>query len=189
MIVATPVEQLELPDEALYEIVDGIKVEKPVSVFSIWVASELCQLVGPHCKATRRGWAVTEMVFVLDRTSDLRRRPDFAFVSAERWPLDKPLPYVGDWNLAPDLAVEVASPGNTFTDLAGKVTEYFQHGVNEVWIVVPEKRQVYVYRTPRDARILSATDVLSTPLIPGWSIPVGDFLPVPPRPEPMTGAG
>lgn len=183
MIVATHVEQVELPDEALYEIVDGVKVEKPMSVISLWLASELSHSLGPFVKTHRLGFVVSEMIFVLDRTTNLRRRPDLAFVSAKRWPLDRRLPYHGDWEVVPDLAIEVASPTNTFENLAGKVREYFQYGAEEVWILLPEAQEVYVYQTARTVRILQAKDTLSTERIPDWSIVVGDLIPNPPTSE------
>lgn len=168
-----------LPDHVLHEVVDGAFQEKPTTAWSIWVANELFQSFAQSRAAWSTGTFVVEMLFILDRSSNLRRRPDVAFVSHSTWPPGKALPYHDDWEVSPDLAIEVPCDRASFASIAGKVTEYFQHGVNEVWIVVPEKRQVYVYRTPRDARILTASDVLSTPQVPGWSTVVGDLLPAP----------
>ena len=42
---------------------------------------------------------------------------------------------------------------------------------------MPESRQIYVYHTPRAATVLEASETLSTPLLPDWSVSVGDVLP------------
>ncbi len=177
MIAAVPLEATELSDDALYELVDGVLVEKPVSSLSIWIAGDLYLSLGHFVKSRKLGTFYSEMVFILDAVTNLRRRPDLAFLSAAKWPVGRPPPAKGDWAIIPDLAIEVASPGNTFSNLARKVREYFEHGVAEVWILIPEERQVYVYRSPREARVLEAADVLSTTLLPDWSATVGDVIP------------
>ena len=48
------------------------------------------------------------------------RRPDLAFVSAAKWPLDRLLPETGDWRIVPDLVVEVVSPNDVFQDVLSK---------------------------------------------------------------------
>lgn len=88
------------------------------------------------------------MLFILDVTRDLRRRPDVAFVSAERWPLSHTFPETGDWNVVPDLAVEVLSPPDVVKDVLAKLREYFHYGVQVVWVIAPEEQQVYAYTAP-----------------------------------------
>src|SRR5947209_520562 len=49
--------------------------------------------------------------FILARKPDIVRAPDVCFISAGHWPaMERP---VGYWEGAPDLAVEVVSPGDT----------------------------------------------------------------------------
>src|SRR5436309_15639617 len=124
MSSATLTEPAALPDEALYEVVNGQKIEKPpMSAEALWLASRLQNRLGPFAEDHGLGTVVTEMMFILDPAADLRRRPDVAFVSAERWPLDRSPPYEGDWEVVPDLAVEVISPSNSVDDLLDKVAE------------------------------------------------------------------
>lgn len=166
------------PDDMLYERVDGQFVEKHVSAIAVWLAGRLFELMNAAGRASRTGQAVNEMVFILDTERDLRRRPDVAFVSAERWPLDKLPPWETDWPIVPELAVEIISPGNSMNKMMRKLNEYFRHGVSEVWLALPEERSVHCYSGPKTVRILDAADMLSTPLLPGWSLTVGDWLPV-----------
>jgi Uma2 family endonuclease len=117
------------------------------------------------------------MVFILDEVRDLRRRPDLAMLRADKWPVGEPPPPTGDWLIIPDLAVEVLSPGNSYEKMLGKLREYFDYGVTEVWIVAPTERIVQVYRSLDDVKSFHVGQSLSTELVPGWSMPVGSLLP------------
>ena len=147
---------LAVQDEPLYEIVNGQRVElPPMSAYATWLASRLHGRLWPYAEDKGLGTSVTEMLFVLDAEHDLRRRPDVAFVSKARWPLDRALPMVGDWDVVPDLAVEVISPNGVFKDVLAKVREYFHYAVHVVWVIAPEEQQVYVYDAPTHVHILT----------------------------------
>jgi Uma2 family endonuclease len=186
MTTATLSEQL-LTDEQragdiLYEVEYGRIVEKPVSAYTLWIASWLMRALGPHVEDNRIGTAYMEMVFVL--APGLKRRPDLAFLANATWPIDQPPPPEGDWAIIPDLAVEVISPNNLYSNIVAKLREYFEAGVTEVWVVVPESRIVQVFRGIDQVRTVEAGQDLTSEMIPGWSINVGKLLPhVFPRPE------
>lgn len=149
-------------DEPLYEIVDGQRVTvPPMSVYTTWLASRLHGRLWPYGEEHGLGMCVVEMLFILDAERNLRRRPDVAFVSTGRWPLDREIPLTDDWNIVPDLAVEVISPNDIFQDVLTKLPEYFQYGVQLVWAVVPEVQQVYVYDSPTQVCILTVHDTLT----------------------------
>jgi Uma2 family endonuclease len=125
----------------------------------------------PLVKAKDSGTVVQEMLFILDADRDLRRRPDVAFVSADRWPLDRALPETGDWLVVPNLAVEVVSPNDLVADLAAKIREYFHYGVEQLWVILPSERKVYVYDSPTQVRILGAEeDLEGERLLPGFRL-------------------
>jgi Uma2 family endonuclease len=129
--------------------------------------------LGSYTEEHALGTAVTEMLFILDAQRDLRRRPDVAFVSVARWPLYQELPETGDWNVVPELAVEVLSPNDAAKDVLAKVREYFHYGVQVVWVVSPEEQQVYVYTSPTRVRILAVDDTLTEEqLLPGLQLPL-----------------
>lgn len=164
-------------DELLYEIVNGQRVDlPPTSAYATWLASHLHGRLGPYAEDKGLGTSVIEMLFVLDTEHDLRRRPDVAFVSTARWPLDRALPMTGDWNVVPDLAVEVISPNDVFQDVLARVREYFYYGVQVVWVIAPEEQQVYVYDAPTHVRILTVQDDLTgDEVIPGFRMPIGQL--------------
>ena len=168
-------------EEPLYEIVNGQHVDlPPMSAFATWIASRLDHRLGPFADDHGLGTVVTEMLFVLDPEQNLRRRPDVAFVSAKQWPLNRELPESGDWEVVPDLAVEVVSPTDEFSEVVAKVREYFEYGVRRVWVILPEERQVYVYDSPTQVRILAEGETSSGgDLFPGFSLPLASlFTPV-----------
>ena len=66
------------------------------------------------------------------------RRPDFIYVSYEKWPTRRKRSKDAAWNIVPDIAVEVVSPSDIFSDVYEKVGEYFRAGFPQVWIVHPE---------------------------------------------------
>jgi Uma2 family endonuclease len=162
----------------LYELVGGELVEKKTSYLASLVASRFFGLLFMHLHRNSVGHAVSEGVFILDRAAGLKRRPDADFVSADRWPLDRPFPDKGDLELAPDLAVEVVSPNDTMSEVLAKVREYFQYGVREVWVIVPEERQVLRYTGVSQVRILTENDLLDgAPVVAGWQLTVRDLFP------------
>jgi Uma2 family endonuclease len=180
---ATLSEPIASPEGALYEVVNGQRVElPPMGAQSTFIASLLHILLGGHVLNHRLGSAVAEMLFILDAASDLRRRPDVAYVSADRWPLDRPIPATGDWEVVPDLAVEVISPNDVYEDVLAKVGEYFDGGVRQVWVVSPRERRVYVYDSRDAVRIVAAPADLETSLLPGWRLSLATLFRVP-QPE------
>ncbi|MFO0808017.1 MAG: Uma2 family endonuclease [Gemmataceae bacterium] len=168
-----------LPADALAEVVDGVIVEKIVSIGSQWIASRLHTRLDQFVEDHRLGIVVTEGVFVLEPDDQLKRRPDVAFVSADRWPVDTDPPMEGDWEVIPDLAVEVVSPHDTANAVAEKVREYFDHGVREVWVIYPVTREVYVHGSGESFRVVGLAGALETPLVPGWRLPLATLFRTP----------
>src|SRR5262245_55075720 len=114
--------------------------------------------------------------------------PDVVWVSIERLP--QVLGEDGKLHAAPDLAVEVISPGwqNEQRDRDTKLKLYSRRGVREYWIVDWQTRQVEVYRRSRAKLIHTATllhdDELTSPLLPGFSCKVSTlFMQIPLTPK------
>jgi Uma2 family endonuclease len=170
--LATPATMGEPRDEALYEFVDGRWIETPpMSILAGIVAARLNTYLTHHVEeqSPYPGQVVFEMLFrlPLPRDAGRNRRPDIAYVSAERWPIERPIPLRKDaWDVVPDLAVEVVSPTDIAEDLLAKVDEYFQAGVRLVWVAYPIRRCIHVYegwdriRVVTEAGALDGGDVL-----------------------------
>ena len=105
--------------------------------------------------------------------------PDVLWISRDR--LDEVLDPDGRLRAAPDLMVEVLSPGSTNIrrDREAKLDVYSRRGVREYWIIDWQARTVDVYRRQGGALqlavSLSAEDTLESPLLPGLGYRVADL--------------
>jgi Uma2 family endonuclease len=159
-------------EDALYEVINGKYVEKPMGAFQTMFASALASYLSYPGGAKRLGRIVTEMLFLLN-AAGLKRRPDVAFVSYERWPRQTPVPDAEAWDVVPDLAVEVLSPSNTAIETVKKLEDYFRAGVRQVWVIYVEQRLFYSYKSLSDIRILRPGDELDGgDVLPGVRIAV-----------------
>jgi Uma2 family endonuclease len=106
-------------------------------------------------------------------TDDTVRKPDVAIFLGERLQqidLDKiPAPF------APDIAVEVLSPSESAMDLRRKVRDFLRTGSQEVWLLDHSNAEVLVH-TNAGIRVLQGSDILETPLLPGFSAAVVDLV-------------
>jgi Uma2 family endonuclease len=115
-----------------------------------------------------------ETGFKLASNPDTVRAPDAAFIRRER--VEEVGDLEGYWPGAPDLAVEVISPGDTYTDVQEKVFDWLEAGTRMVILVMPRKRIVTVYRSMTDMIMLTEHDTLDGgDVVPGWKIPVREL--------------
>ena len=75
---------------------------------------------------------------------------------------------------APDLVVEVLSPGNSAKELKNKYEVYEEYGVKEYWIVSPQNQNFLIY-TLHDGKfqlspVKLAGDVVTSAVLPGFSL-------------------
>jgi Uma2 family endonuclease len=156
----------------LYEVVDGRIVENPPMGAKQSVLASLLQgLMDQVARLNGLGRVATETLFLIDRGRGLQRRPDVAFVSAQRWPMKRRVPGTEAWDVVPDLTVEVVSPSNSADAIAIKIDEYFHAGVRVVWVIFPVNNKVYVFNSPTQVRILQVGDALDGgELIPGFRV-------------------
>lgn len=128
-----------------------------------------------HATKHELGTALGETTFVLARDPDTVRIADAAFLRAGRMPAeDEPGQILG----APDLAIEVVSPSNTYVDLHRKALQWLEHGARLVWIVEPRSRTVSIHRPDHSGRVLTIADTLDgEDVVPGFRMPVAEVFP------------
>ena len=104
-----------------------------------------------------------------------------AFISWSRLP-DRRLPAGPVWGLAPDLAIEVLSQGNTEAEMQRKLRDYFAAGVRLVWYVDPATRSAWAFTAVDQVAELTEEQGLSGgDVLPGFELPLRDlFAKVPP---------
>jgi len=80
---------------------------------------------------------------------------------------------------APDLVIEILSPGNSKTEMKDKFDLYEEAGVLEYWIVFPGERSVQIFNLNEEGRYIGLqpnieSDIVTTPIIPGLEVDLKD---------------
>jgi Uma2 family endonuclease len=161
-----------------YEIIDG---ELFVSKAPHWGHQDACSAVVETLRVWDRAASLGRTVVApgLIFAADQDVIPDVVWIRRDR--LETALDESGHLRMAPDLVVEVLSPGsvNERRDRELKLNLYSHHGVHEYWIVDWQLHTVQVYRRSEAQLRLVATledeDTLTSPYLPGFSCRVGDF--------------
>ena len=134
----------------------------------------LTVLLAAYVQRQKLGLVVgAETGFVLARDPDVVRGADIAFVSTARLPAADVARkfYEG----APDLAVEVASPGDSLDEIEEKVDDYLNARTPLIWVVNPRRKIVTVYRPGQKLRILSENEMLDgEDVVPGFACQVAE---------------
>ena len=75
-------------------------------------------------------------------------------------------------------AIEVISKNDQINEVEEKIIEYFENGVQVVWVIIPKVKKVEVYTSIRDIKICFGDDICSAmPVMPDFNISVNDILP------------
>ena len=172
--VALPKCESPWDDDEHYEVINGHRVKTPrMGTYETLIASIINHVLGSFARTNRLGRVVVEMLFLIEAATGLKRRPDLAFVSYDRWPRNRRPGPNDAWDVVPDLAVEVISPTNRADEVQEKILDYFRTGVRLVWVIYPNQRQVYVYDAPTRIRVLQDGDELDgADVIPGFRMPL-----------------
>ena len=162
-----------LPDDRQrHELVDGelLMTPAPKPRHQI-ILGELYSALSSHVKQHRLGKVLLAPVDVVFEDHTVVE-PDLLFIRADRASI------VGEEAIhgAPDLVVEILSPSTFYNDLRIKMNVYGRFGVQEYWIVDPEKETIELYRLAGTklelARQFSSDAALESTLLPGLRLPV-----------------
>jgi Uma2 family endonuclease len=169
------IDDLFKPENANCELVEGTLVKKAVSWESSFLGFWLGTMINNFVLARNLGAVTGEQGFMHLPDGPVRG-PDVAFTSwdtlANRRRPNEPIP-----RLAPDLVVEILSPGNTPREMARKRGEYFRSGVRLLWEIDPRGRTVRAYTSETAVTDLAATDSLDgRDVLPGFALPVAHLL-------------
>ena len=170
----TAEELLKLPrGKFRYELVKGeLRQMSPAGYEHGKIAMRLAAHLALHVETEELGEVyAAETGFIITFNPDTVLAPDVAFVRQER--LDEVGKVKSYWRGAPDLAVEVVSPGDTVAEVEGKVTEWLDAGTKLVWVVSPKLHNVTIYRSRTDVTTLTEIDTLNgEQVVPGFRYPV-----------------
>lgn len=162
-----------LPDDnKRYEIIEGeLIVSRSPSYEHQYTCGRIFRALDEWNEQTGTGAAFVTPGLVFGDNDDVI--PDVVWISLERF--SGGVDEAGHFRVAPELAVEVLSPGkvNEDRDRQTKLKLYSRRGVQEYWIVDWMARQVDVYRRVRrrlqHIETLLPQDEITSPLLPGFA--------------------
>jgi Uma2 family endonuclease len=159
-----------------YELIEGVlRVMEPAGAKHGIIAVRFTWRLAQHVEQQGLGEVfAAETGFLLARDPDTVRAPDIAFVRRER--LEEVGEIEGYWPGAPDLAVEVISPGDTCAEVEAEAIMWLEAGTSMVLALNPRNRTVTVYRSFTAITILSEDDILDIgDIVDGFSVAVREL--------------
>ena len=173
----TAEELLDIPDDGFrYELVRGELVRMaPTKNYHGEIAAYVTGSLVPHVRRNSLGKVYTgEAGFTLASDPAHVRVPDIGFVQLQN------IERIGRpdslWPEPPDLAIEVISPSDRYSDVEEKVFDYLEAGTQMVIVLESRTRTAKVYRSRTDVTVLTEAGMLDgADVVPGWSMPVSEI--------------
>ncbi len=161
--------RIESAEDRLYELENGVLVEKPMGWYESIIALQVAIEIGIYLREHDLGQVLGAdgSLKILAGTVKI---PDVSFISWERFPKQKlarrPIP-----SLVPDLAIEVLSETNTAAEMQFKLERYFEAGVRRVWYIQPETRSATCYTSPTQSETIPSDGSLTgRDVLPGFQL-------------------
>ena len=173
---------IEMTDDKtrpLYEVVDGVEVEKPMSMLSQMIGFKLAARVEfLLVSGEADGYIMTEpWVVCFDWAPGNKRRPDVAYWRRDQYP--EGIPARGEATVPPAWVVEVLSPNELVSDLNARIADYFRAGTLLIWVADPANRTIRTEQADGTAHAYRADDqITAKPVVPGFSIRVAELFTV-----------
>lgn len=180
IITLADLQQLDAEDKWV-EVEDGAIIEDDhnVTFLHLVIMQNLFRLLDPFVYARKLGDVYMDGVrYILAGTAndiERARKPDLSFLRVGRIPPD--FDWSGDFVGAPDLAVEIISPGQTNTVLLPKIFRYLEAGSDEAWLIYPHRKALYQYRRSADEPSIYTGDAVidTSDLFPGLQLVVSEL--------------
>ncbi len=170
----TAEEYFGLPDDGhQYELIDGVLHMVPAPlIFHQDVSVELTRLLANLIRQHGLG-RVYHAPLDVHLSGSQVYQPDLIFISRENAALITRQRIEG----APDLVIEILSPGSADRDRGVKMQNYARHGVREFWLVDPETRrfEFYVGRGGRFEAVEAEEGVYKSTVVKGWELDIAGF--------------
>jgi Uma2 family endonuclease len=166
----------KLPDDGMrHELVEGqLRTMTPAGAEHGRVAMTAGRLLSVHVHALATGVTFgAETGFVLNSDPDTVRAPDAAFVSKAH--ADAVGRTVSFWPGPPDFAIEVVSPGDSFSEVEAKAIGWVAAGATASLVLDPARGTATIYRAGSDVRVFTHGELDLSDAVPGWRVTVADF--------------
>lgn len=99
------------------------------------------------------------------------RSPDAAWIRQARWDGLTRQEQSRFAPICPDFVVELRSRSDELADLRRKMQEYLENGARLGWLIDPQERRVYIYRSGQPVEMLDEPEtVAGDPVLPGFAL-------------------
>ena len=167
-------DSLLAPEGRFCELVDGVLVEKGMGYFESRLASILFAMIETWLAQNDIGYAMADGALTRLQHG-LVRIPDACFIRWDRVGSQE-VPQDAICGIVPNLAIEVVSRTNTRAEIDRKRNEYFEAGVDLVWIAYPTTMTVEVWTTARDCHIIGIDETLDGgTVLPGFTVSIREW--------------
>jgi Uma2 family endonuclease len=169
----TAEELFRMSDSSGFELVDGeLQKMSPSGREHGWIAGKIHIRLGAFVEEHKLGETmIAECGFVIRRDPDTVRAPDVAFVCKERWTGG-----ITYFEGPPDLAVEVISPTDAYTEVDQKVREWLRAGTRIVIVINPRNQTAAIHRSLTESTHIDIDGSLDGgTVVPGWTLPLRDL--------------
>lgn len=172
-------EFVRLYEQQPFELIDGERIPLSPTVQAHNVTtSTMFRLLIVYIHPQSLGEVFVEAPFVLEYSKNWvkgSRTPDLMFVRADR--LAACRESNPDWRskllvLVPDLAIEIVSQNDSYSDVEAKAEGYLRDGVRMVWIFDPQRKKIAVHEAGSSmVKMLSSEEILTGgDVIPGFEV-------------------
>ena len=169
-------EFLALPEEKpALEYVDGVVTQKMAPNWDHGgLQAEVTTRINVHARPRRLAFAFPELR-TTDRSTNASRVPDVSVYIWERIERDREARQQGAFT-PPDIAVEIASPGQGRRMLMNRCRWFVAHGSHAAILIDPRHQDLTEVRAGGVERRLRGADILDLgDIVPGLTIPVGEL--------------
>ena len=171
-------ELLAMPDDGYhrYELVKGELITMaPAGGEHGAIVSRTCRRIGNFVEANDLGEVFnSDTGFIINMDPDTVRCPDVSFVRKERILADGiPRGFIIG---APDIAVEVISPTDSYTEVDAKAAQLLEAGTLLVVLINPRTRTITLRHQSGETTTLTEADTLTLgDVLPGFECAVGEL--------------
>ena len=166
--------EAEARTNRICELIDGTLVEKVMASLESMLAAELIYFIRRFLETNNLGMVAAPDGLLKILPGQIRA-PDVSFIRWERF-VGRKLPKAAIYSVAPDLAVEILSKGNTAREMARKLREYFQADVRLVWYIKPKTRTARAYTSEHEWTQIGPNESLSGgEVLPGFELPLAQL--------------
>jgi Uma2 family endonuclease len=173
LLTAEQFDNYPFEEDKRYELDEGelIEMTRPAYKHNQVMQYLLVELVLYFRKNPIGQALLSENLYALSPST--RRSPDVAVILGDRREELKNAKVIP---IIPEIAAEVLSPSETPRMIHRKLKQYFEAGVKEVWIIDPESSTAEIWTGPHlPDHELTVADALSSPLLPGFALPLAEL--------------